>query len=131
LASAEMTRLLRAKLRAATLPRFAVARTRLTRRVSEGTSARLTLISAPAGFGKWVLVSQWAATRALEPAWLSIDARDRDAARLSQHLVAALIPHGFAIDDDFVTSVPPENDALGDTLVDQLVESMHDLDETC
>jgi LuxR family maltose regulon positive regulatory protein len=126
-----MTRLLRSKLRAATLPRFAVARTRLTRRVAEGTGGRLTLISAPAGFGKSVLVSQWAATRAAEPAWLSIDARDRDAARLAQHLVASLIPHGFAIDDDFVTSIPPENDALGDTLVDQLVESMHDLGETC
>src|SRR5262249_50929327 len=67
----------------------------------------------------------------VEPAWLTIDARDRNATRLAQHLAAALITRGLDIEDDFVTLLPPENDALGDALTDHFVESLHDLDETC
>src|SRR5262249_46062089 len=88
------------------------------------------LISAPAGFGKSVLVSQWAATSAVEPAWLTIDARDAAANRLAQHLVASLTPYGLSIDTDLLGLVPPENDTLGDALVDHLVASLHALGET-
>ena len=55
----------------------AVLRRRLTERLSQGLAAghRLTLISAPAGFGKTTLVSEWVARLGRPTAWLSLDER--------------------------------------------------------
>jgi LuxR family maltose regulon positive regulatory protein len=51
--------------------------------LSEGRFARkLTLISAPAGFGKTTLVSEWLAGCAQPAAWLSLDEGDNDPARV-------------------------------------------------
>ncbi|MBP7686269.1 MAG: AAA family ATPase [Thermoflexales bacterium] len=71
----------------------AVARPRLIARLNEGLQAgrKLALISAPAGFGKTTLVSEWIAT--LTPAraaWLSLDEGDSDLARFLRYFVAAV-----------------------------------------
>src|SRR4051794_32221438 len=50
----------------------------------------LTLVSAPAGFGKTTLISAWAAQRERRVAWLSLDADDNDLPRFLTYLVAAL-----------------------------------------
>jgi len=74
-----------------------VLRPRLIERLNEGLSAsrKLTLISAPAGFGKTTLVSEWVAGgERLEPkvrvAWLSLDEGDNDPTCFLTYLVAAL-----------------------------------------
>ena len=78
-----------------------VLRPRLVERLNEGLSSgrKLTLISAPAGFGKTTLVSEWVAgPRDCPPepvcgnlaAWLSLDEADNDPARFISYLVAAL-----------------------------------------
>src|SRR5450759_1495537 len=72
-----------------------VLRPRLIERLNEGLHGKLTLISAPAGFGKTKLVSEWVAGgQRLEPkvrvAWLSLDAGDSDPARFLTYLIAAL-----------------------------------------
>jgi len=92
----------------------AVRRPHLIAWLNEGLQRKLTLISAPAGFGKTTLVSEWIQTygqgdketgrqRATSPAtlfvplspplavaWLSLDAGDNDPARFLAYLVAAL-----------------------------------------
>ena len=74
----------------------AVLRPRLVERLNEGLSVRrkLTLISAPAGFGKTTLISEWVAGRKQQPeteaAWLSLDEGDNDPARFLAYLVLAL-----------------------------------------
>lgn len=68
----------------------AVARPRLIGRLNEGLGGRLTLISAPAGFGKTTLVSEWLAGWAGRAAWLSLDEGDGDLTRFLAYLVAAL-----------------------------------------
>jgi LuxR family maltose regulon positive regulatory protein len=50
----------------------------------------LTLISAPAGFGKSTLVSEWIADSKRPTAWLSLDAGDSDPARFLTYLITAL-----------------------------------------
>src|SRR5664280_2851297 len=58
------------------LRRSFVARPRLNGRLSRGSDARLTLISAPAGFGKTTLLTAWLAAAATENrsvAWLSLE----------------------------------------------------------
>jgi LuxR family transcriptional regulator, maltose regulon positive regulatory protein len=53
---------------------------------------RLTLVSAPAGYGKTTLLSQW--YRAQKPsspfAWISLDEQDNDSVRLWRHIVEAI-----------------------------------------
>src|SRR5512140_3388013 len=69
-----------------------VARPRLIERLTEGLSAshKLTLISAPAGFGKTTVVSEWVASCGRPVAWLSLDEDESDPTRFLAYLVAAL-----------------------------------------
>ncbi len=67
-----------------------VPRPRLLDKLSEGLYRKLTLISAPAGFGKTTLVSEWVAGIERPAAWLSLDAGDNDPTRFLTYLVAAL-----------------------------------------
>lgn len=67
-----------------------VLRGRLIERLNEGLRGKLTLISAPAGFGKTTLVSEWVASCARPAAWLSLDEWDNDPTRFLTYCVAAL-----------------------------------------
>ncbi|MDH3505482.1 MAG: LuxR family transcriptional regulator, partial [Nitrospirota bacterium] len=67
-----------------------VLRSRLTERLNEGLHRKLTLISAPAGFGKTTLVSAWLAGCARPAAWLSLDEGDNDPTRFLTYLVTAV-----------------------------------------
>ena len=67
-----------------------VLRPHLIARLNEGLNGKLTLISAPAGFGKTTLVSEWVAGCDRPAAWLSLDEGDSDITRFLMYLVAAL-----------------------------------------
>ncbi|NTU78387.1 MAG: hypothetical protein HGA45_03130 [Chloroflexales bacterium] len=67
-----------------------VPRAHLIARLDTALSRALTLISAPAGFGKTTLLSAWLAGCGRPAAWLSLDAADSDPARFLTYLVAAL-----------------------------------------
>jgi LuxR family transcriptional regulator, maltose regulon positive regulatory protein len=70
-----------------------VVRPRLTSRLTEGLSRPLTLIAAPAGFGKTTLLAEWRATpqgRDYPLGWLSLDPDDSDPPRFWAYVVAAL-----------------------------------------
>ncbi len=67
-----------------------VSRPRLIERLNEGLHRKLTLISAPAGFGKTTLVSEWLAGYERPATWLSLDKGDNDPSRFLTYLVAAL-----------------------------------------
>lgn len=55
-----------------------------------GYGCRLTLVSAPAGYGKTTLLAEWARTSEEEVAWLSLDEGDNDVARFLAYLLAAI-----------------------------------------
>ncbi len=67
-----------------------VSRPRLLERLNEGLHRNLILISAPAGFGKTTLVSEWVEGIERPTAWLSLDEGDNDPTRFLTYLVAAL-----------------------------------------
>ncbi|HEY0602831.1 MAG TPA: LuxR C-terminal-related transcriptional regulator [Herpetosiphonaceae bacterium] len=67
-----------------------VLRSRLIARLNEGLHHKLTLISAPAGFGKTTLVGTWLVGCGRPVAWLSLDEGDSDPTRFLIYLVAAL-----------------------------------------
>ncbi len=85
--------LLETKLYVPRLRRGLVARPRLIERMGRGAESRLTLISAPAGFGKSTLVAEWLAaapTSGPSAAWLSLDRADNQPAIFWAYLVAAV-----------------------------------------
>jgi LuxR family transcriptional regulator, maltose regulon positive regulatory protein len=72
-----------------TRPGF-VARPRLVDRLAPAQAGELTLVCAPAGFGKTALLADWARRDPRPVAWLSLDDADNDPARFWRHLAAAL-----------------------------------------
>jgi LuxR family maltose regulon positive regulatory protein len=118
-----------------------IRRPHLWARLTEGQHRKLTLVSAPAGFGKTTLISSWiaglraeAASQDLIPdrpstsdsrvAWLSLDAQDSDPVRFLTYLVAAL----QRIDPDLGSGAldllqspqPPPIEPLLVTLINQI-----------
>src|SRR5690349_19498941 len=70
-----------------------VARPRLFERVEAGLHQKLTLIAAPAGFGKTTLLSAWRATAAGSAwlfGWVSLDRADNDPLRFWSYVITAL-----------------------------------------
>ena len=67
-----------------------VPRPRLMARLHEGLAQGMVLVCAPAGYGKTVLLADWARRGGHPAGWLSLDAGDNDPARFWRHAVAAL-----------------------------------------
>jgi ATP/maltotriose-dependent transcriptional regulator MalT len=85
--------LLQTKLYIPKLRRGQVERPRLLERMSRGAESKLTLVSAPAGFGKTTLLAEWlegAASGGISTAWLSLDPGDSQATTFWSYLIAAL-----------------------------------------
>src|SRR4051812_18945145 len=86
------TPLLETKLYVPRPRRRLVPRPRLAERLSRGAASTLTLVSAPAGFGKTTVLAAWLAssTDAAPAAWLSLDEADNVPIRFWTYLIAAL-----------------------------------------
>jgi LuxR family maltose regulon positive regulatory protein len=82
--------LIRTKLHRPRVSDDLVLRPHLLHRLNRGLEQKLTLVSAPAGFGKTTLVSEWVASCDRPVAWLSLDDGDNDPVRFLAYLVAAL-----------------------------------------
>jgi LuxR family maltose regulon positive regulatory protein len=87
-----MTTLLATKLHQPALPPKRVQRPLLVRRLNEGLASgrQITLVSAPAGFGKTTCISEWVSALELPVGWLSLDPADDDPGRFFAYFVAAL-----------------------------------------
>jgi len=105
-----------------------VSRPRLIERIDEGITRdrRLTLISAPAGFGKTTLLSEWAAHCPWPVGWVSLDEGDNDSVRFWAYVVAALRSAAIEMDDVTApltqTPGPPPAETALVPLLNQLTE---------
>ena len=88
--------LLKTKFRVPAVRSELVSRPRLITRLNEGLHRRLTLVSAPAGFGKTTLLAEWVhavGARHASPlrvAWVSLDEGDNEPRRFWTYVIAAL-----------------------------------------
>ena len=121
--------LVRSKLTPPALPPDILRRPQLTERLATCLRRRLTLISAPAGYGKTTLLAEWLAPvpSTLSPvpslAWLTLDAADNDLKLFLSYLAAALAqlhPHGrpYAANAVMRGILPPVETLLADMLND-------------
>ncbi len=103
-----------------------VSRPRLIERLDEGLGPgkALTLVSAPAGFGKTTLVGAWAAACGRAVAWLSLDERDGDSSTFLGYLIAALQCVDPACGADAMAALqspmPPSAEAIIAELVNEI-----------
>ena len=101
-----------------------IHRPRLTVRLEEGQQRQLTLISAPAGFGKTTLVSEWIADSGWPVAWLSLDSDDNDPIHFLIYLVSSLQTIPINIGDGLLgmleSSQPPSPEFILTTLLNEV-----------
>src|SRR4030043_697451 len=102
-----------------------VQRSRLIEQLNEGLVGKLTLLSAPAGFGKTTLVSEWIASCGRPVAWLSLDEGDNEPARFLTYLIAALqtiaSDIGAGVLPMLQTPQPPSSESILTSLLNEIV----------
>ena len=86
----ETVNLIQTKLNRPPVPIDLVARPRLTQRLEKQRRRPLSLVSAPAGYGKSTLVGSWLETMEGPTAWLSLDESDNDLATFLIYFIAAI-----------------------------------------
>jgi LuxR family maltose regulon positive regulatory protein len=80
---------LRSKLRPPRARPDRIERPRLFARLDDGLAGPFTLVSAPAGYGKTTLLSQWIERQELPAVWLSLEEDDNEALLFLEALIAA------------------------------------------
>jgi len=93
-----------------------VQRDRLLKKLRQGLSRKLILVSAPAGFGKSTLLSECAASCGYPVAWISLDRADNNPHRIIAYMITAVKSVSAGLGDDILASVsgsePPAIDGI-------------------
>ena len=110
-----------------------LVRQRLEDRLSTGRTCKLTLVSAPAGFGKTTLLSSWIRDqetdqeqidRQLSVAWVSLDEGDNESVRFLSYLIAALRNIKSGIGESILEMLHTPNPPPIETLLVNLVNEL-------
>jgi LuxR family maltose regulon positive regulatory protein len=114
-----------AKLRTPPVQPWIVARPRLLETISQGVDGPLTLVSAPAGSGKTVLASCWAASKGTPGpvAWVSLDAEDGQPGVFWSYVIAALAASGLPVSE---VGLPVQPDTVEHSLLVRLAACLSD-----
>ncbi|MGY1806951.1 LuxR C-terminal-related transcriptional regulator [Blastococcus sp. SYSU D00669] len=120
--------LLTTKLHVPRRRRGAVARPRLTERLRRGAEGPLTLVSAPAGFGKSTVLTEWLAADGRTAAWVSLDQRDGDPVLFWTYVLSALrTTYGLGAGALAALEAHAPVDAVLATLVNELAAAPDDV----
>ena len=109
-----------------------ISRPRLVERIQTGLQGPLTLVSAPAGYGKTTLMSEWRASVGCDYsiAWLSLDIDDNDSTSFLTYIIAALatLKAGFGeIALALLQSSPPLS---AHVILTSLINELGEVDKT-
>ena len=123
-----MSSLLATKLYRPAIPPKRVQRPQLIQRLNEGLESgrQVTLVSAPAGFGKTTCISEWVNGLSCPVAWLSLDESDNDPARFFAYFIAALqkvdANLGREIEGVLRSGQLPPSEVISITLINNILE---------
>ena len=119
--------ILRTKLYIPPLRAKVVSRPQLIARLREGMEYKLTLISAPAGFGKTTLVSEWVTGCKRPVAWLSLDDKDNDLTQFLAYFVAALKSIQGDIGEGVLEALPSLQSVGIESILTALINEITDM----
>ncbi len=120
------TPLLKTKLHIPPVRPELVSRPRLIRRLDEALHLvhRLTLVSAPAGYGKTTLVAEWTQQTSRPVAWLSLEEGDNDPVRFWRYIIAAIQTLYITLGESVLAALqsphPPGLESLITVLVNEI-----------
>src|SRR5688572_20882180 len=104
-----------------------VSRPHLIARLDQGAERTLTLVAAPAGFGKTTLLAEWLAARPAgdrPAAWVSLDAADNHSALLWAYVITAVQTVRSGIGENALSLLhspqPPPIESVVTTLINEL-----------
>ena len=101
-----------------------VSRKQLIQRLNAGLDGKITVISAPAGYGKTTAAAEWLRTIERPVTWLSLDEGDNDPARFLTYLIAALqiVDERFGVEVQALLQSyePPAPNIVMTTLVNEV-----------
>jgi LuxR family maltose regulon positive regulatory protein len=123
-----MSSLLATKLHRPSIPAKRVQRPQLIQRLNQGIESgrQMTLVSAPAGFGKTTCISEWLNGLDWPVTWLSLDPSDDDPGRFFTYLVAALqkVDENIGRDIEGIlrSGQLPPSDVISTTLINDILE---------
>jgi len=102
-----------------------VARSRLVAHVEEGLrlGRRLTLVSAPPGFGKTTAIQEWVGAAERPVAWLAVDQGDNDGMRFTRYLVAAVNQADTRVGQTLLQASPSSPQHLLIALINDLADA--------
>lgn len=101
-----------------------VRRSHLVEHLNQGVTRKLTIISAPAGFGKTTLLSEWFQQGSPTIAWLSLDESDNDLAIFLIYLITALQQIDPNIGRDILTTLQTSSMPPPETLLVMLINNI-------
>lgn len=117
--------IIRAKLAPGRLPRGSVSRPQLLDELRRGRYRALTLVSAPAGFGKTTLLTEWFHSDPTTPvAWVTLDPSDAEPVRLWTHVIAAIAQHERAVGERSLDALQSNPDRIADAALPVLIEEL-------
>lgn len=105
-----------------------IVRSHLNQRLNEGLYRKLTIITAPAGYGKSTLLSEWVTTIDAHIGWLSLDESDNNPAQFWAHTIGALKRANPSFREK-VERHSIEIDLYGNTHIFKLINLLHQFSE--
>lgn len=122
--------ILRAKLSAAQRREGQVYRSRLIEQLKNGQTKPLTIVSAPAGYGKTTAVAQWFDTLNQPTAWLTLDRLDNDLITFVTYVLASVQTAYPDAGYQTATLLQSPQDVPATILADALIEDLADIPGT-
>ncbi len=118
------------KLRVPPLRSGWISRSRLEKRLDEGLERKLTLLSAPAGFGKTTLIVDWIHKHKIPAAWFSVDKHDNNPLHFLTYVILGLQTLGAETGKAALTMLqspqPPPIESILINLINDMIHNPQD-----
>src|SRR5215211_1824225 len=108
-----------------------VQRMNLLGRLDSGLNKKLTLVTAPTGFGKTTLVSMWMMNREVASAWITLDENDNDPSRFWTYLITALRTVDLAVGKNTLAALNAPALQSFQTFLTPLINDLAKFTEPC